>query len=135
MKDFPLNELVSATDLDSIKIALGNVFGHMKKIRATKYPVQRALRFIEAISRDMNGQILKVLGTRRLMHISIVEFDQLMMQCIQLFNKWDDEYDRFIALLRDISKKKRDEPVKLMWKVMPLHKKLEGRLVQIKAFR
>uniref|UniRef100_A0A0K0DJN9 DHC_N1 domain-containing protein n=1 Tax=Angiostrongylus cantonensis TaxID=6313 RepID=A0A0K0DJN9_ANGCA len=33
MKDFPLNELVSATDLDSIKIALGNVFGHMKKIR------------------------------------------------------------------------------------------------------
>ncbi|KAK6020054.1 dynein heavy chain, region 1, partial [Ostertagia ostertagi] len=114
MKDFPLNELVSASDLDSIKIALGNVFGHMKKIRATKYPV---------------------LGTRRLMHISIVEFDQLMMQCIQLFNKWDDEYDRFIALLRDISKKKRDEPVKLMWKVLPLHKKLEGRLVQIKAFR
>ncbi|VDL72361.1 unnamed protein product [Nippostrongylus brasiliensis] len=135
MKDFPLNELVSATDLDSIKVALGNVFGHMKKIRATKYPVQRALRFIEAISRDMNGQILKVLGTRRLMHISIVEFDQLMMQCIQLFTKWDDEYDKFITLLRDISKKKRDEPVKLMWKVMPLHKKLEGRLVQIKAFR
>ncbi|WKX92001.1 hypothetical protein Q1695_010215 [Nippostrongylus brasiliensis] len=33
MKDFPLNELVSATDLDSIKVALGNVFGHMKKIR------------------------------------------------------------------------------------------------------
>ncbi|KAK5965130.1 hypothetical protein GCK32_004027, partial [Trichostrongylus colubriformis] len=135
MKDFPLNELVSASDLDSIKVALGNVFGHMKKIRATKYPVQRALRFIEAISRDMNGQILKVLGTRRLMHISIVEFDQLMMQCIQLFTKWDDEYDKFITLLRDISKKKRDEPVKLMWKVLPLHKKLEGRLVQIKAFR
>ncbi|VDM71902.1 unnamed protein product [Strongylus vulgaris] len=60
MKDFPLNELVSATDLDSIKVALGNVFGHMKKIRATKYPIQRALRFIEAISRDMNAQILKV---------------------------------------------------------------------------
>ncbi|KAK6731031.1 hypothetical protein RB195_007476 [Necator americanus] len=135
MKDFPLNELVSATDLDSIKVALGNVFSHMKKIRATKYPIQRALRFIEAISRDMNAQILKVLGTRRLMHISIVEFDQLMMQCIQLFTKWDDEYDKFITLLRDISKKKRDEPVKLMWKVLPLHKKLEGRLVQIKAFR
>ncbi|KAJ1368590.1 hypothetical protein KIN20_029753 [Parelaphostrongylus tenuis] len=135
MKDFPLNELVSATDLDSIKIALGNVFGHIKKIRATKYPIQRALRFIEAISRDMNAQILKVLCTRRLMHISIVEFDQLIMQCTQLFTKWDDEYDKFITLLRDISKKKRDEPVKLMWKVMPVHKKLEGRLVQIKAFR
>uniref|UniRef100_A0A1I7XR26 DHC_N1 domain-containing protein n=1 Tax=Heterorhabditis bacteriophora TaxID=37862 RepID=A0A1I7XR26_HETBA len=98
MKDFPLNELVSATDLDSIKTALGNVFTHMKKIRSTKYPINRALRLVEAISRDMNVQILKVLGTRRLMHISMVEFDQLMTLTTQLFTKWDDEYDKQIQL-------------------------------------
>lgn len=60
MKDMPLNELMSAHDFESIRIAIGNIFTHMKKIRNTKYPVMRALRFVEAISRDLNTQLLKV---------------------------------------------------------------------------
>ncbi|CAI4230233.1 unnamed protein product [Auanema sp. JU1783] len=136
MKDMPLNELVSATDMDGIRFAISNIFNHMKKMRSTKYPVQRALRFIEAISRDVNTQILKVLGTRRLMNITIVEFDQLMHQCFALFQKWDEEYERFITLLRDISKKKRDTPMKMTtWKIQPVHKKLENRLTLARQFR
>ena len=34
LQEFPLNELVSATDLDSIRIAVGNIFTHMKKLRS-----------------------------------------------------------------------------------------------------
>lgn len=60
MKDFPLQELLSATELDRIKIAITAIFAHLRKIRNTKYPINRCLRLIEAISRDVQTQMLKV---------------------------------------------------------------------------
>ena len=60
MKDFPLDDLLAATELDKIRAALSAIFSHLKKIRSTKYPIQRALRLVEAISRDLSSQLLKV---------------------------------------------------------------------------
>ena len=60
MKDFPLDDLLAATELDKIRAALSATFTHLKKIRSTKYPIQRALRLVEAISRDLSSQLLKV---------------------------------------------------------------------------
>ena len=78
MKDFPLNDLLSALELDRIRVALQAIFTHLRKIRSTKYPIQRALRLVEAISRDLSAQLLKVLGTRRLMHIPHDEFEKVI---------------------------------------------------------
>ncbi|VDK17416.1 unnamed protein product [Anisakis simplex] len=135
MKDLPLNELMAATDMDAIRIALVNIFLHMKKLRNTKYPIQRALRFVEAISKDVYTQMLKVLGTRRLMNIPLNDFDALMTQCFAVFVTWNDEYDKLSTLMRDLSKKKRDEQLKLTWRINPQHKKLEARLDQMRQFR
>lgn len=77
MKDFPLNDLLSATELDKIRQALVAIFTHLRKIRNTKYPIQRALRLVEAISRDLSSQLLKVLGTRKLMHVAYEEFEKV----------------------------------------------------------
>lgn len=60
MKDFPINNLLSATELDRIREAVQQIFQHLRKIRSTKYPMQRALKLVEAISRDLNTQLLKV---------------------------------------------------------------------------
>lgn len=60
MKDFPLNDLLAATELEKIRSAVQAIFNHLRKIRSTKYPIQRALRLVEAISRDLSSQILKV---------------------------------------------------------------------------
>ena len=84
MKDFPLNDLLSATELDRIRVALQAIFTHLRKIRNTRYPIQRALRLVEAISRDLSSQLLKVLGTRRLMHISFEEFEKVRVCSICL---------------------------------------------------
>lgn len=61
MKDFPLEDLLSATELEKIRSSLTLIFNHLRKIRTTKYPIQRALRLVEAISRDLSTQLLKVL--------------------------------------------------------------------------
>ncbi len=60
MKDFPIQDLLAATELDQIRVALKNIFAHLKKIRNTKYPIHRALRLVEAVSRDLSAQMLKV---------------------------------------------------------------------------
>ncbi|KAL7038933.1 hypothetical protein ACKWTF_009751 [Chironomus riparius] len=135
MKDFPINDLLSATELDRIRSTVQLIFGHLRKIRNTKYPIQRALRLIEAISRDLSTQLLKVLGTRRLMHIPFDEFERVMNQCFEIFCCWDDEYEKLQGLLRDIVKKKRDEHLKMVWRVNPAHKKLQQRMEHMRKFR
>lgn len=135
MKDFPINDLLSATELDKIRQAVQSIFNHLRKIRSTKYPIQRCLRLIEAISRDLSQQLLKVLGTRRLMHIPFDEFERVMNQCFEVFSCWDDEYDKLQGILRDIVKKKRDEHIKMVWRIAPAHKKLQQRMEHMRKFR
>ncbi|EUB63753.1 Cytoplasmic dynein 1 heavy chain [Echinococcus granulosus] len=128
MKDFPLNDLLSATELDKIKLALQAIFTHLRKIRNTKYPIQRCLKLIEAISRDLTSQLLKVLGTRRLMHMPYDEFDHIMTACFDVFGVWDDEYEKIQSLLREICKKKREEPIRMVWRTNLAHRLLQARL-------
>ena len=87
MKDFPINDLLSATELD--RMAVQGIFNHLRKNRNTKYPVQRALRLVESISRDVSSQLLKVLGTRRLMYIPYEEFEKVMSQEVFTIKKHD----------------------------------------------
>ncbi|VEL20256.1 unnamed protein product [Protopolystoma xenopodis] len=139
MKDFPLNDLLSAAELEKIRVALQSIFAHLRKIRNTKYPLQRALRLIEAISRDLSSQLLKasfsVLGARRLMHMPFEEFERVMTDCFEVFTTWDDEYDRLQSLMRELLKKKRDEQIRMVWRSNPAHRRLQLRLDQMRKFR
>ncbi|CAG0913348.1 unnamed protein product [Notodromas monacha] len=135
MKDFPIQDLLAASDLDQIRIALRGIFAHLKKIRNTKYPTVRALRLIEAVSRDLCAQMLKVLGTRRLTHISFEEFEKVIGSCFDVFVTWDDEYERVQNLLRDLVKKKREDSVKMTWRISPAHKHLQARMDKMRKFR
>jgi dynein heavy chain 1 len=60
MKDFPMHDLLSANDLLKIKNSITIIFNHLKRVRNTRYPINRILRLIEAISRDLNAQMIKV---------------------------------------------------------------------------
>ncbi|XP_019877694.2 dynein heavy chain, cytoplasmic isoform X2 [Aethina tumida] len=135
MKDFPINDLLAATELERIRASVQLIFVHLKKVRFTKYPIQRCLRLVEAISRDVGSQLLKVLGTRRLMHIPFDEFEKVMTQCFDVFAIWEDEYEKLQAILRDIMKKKRDEHIKMVWRIAAHHKKLQSRMEQMRKFR
>ena len=47
MKDFPINDLLSATEIDRIRLAVQSIFNHLRKIRNTKYPIARALKLVQ----------------------------------------------------------------------------------------
>ena len=134
LQDFPFNDLLSVTELDSIRASVQGVFNHLRKIGDTKYPIQRALRLVEATSRDVSTQLLKVLGMRRLMYIPYEEFEKVMTQCSEVFITWDDEYGKLQGLMRDIIER-RDEHLKTVWTVNFSHKRLQERMSYMVKFR
>jgi dynein heavy chain 1, cytosolic len=134
MKEFPLNELMAATELSKIGFAIQSIFNHLKKVRNTKYPMTRVFKLIEAISKDLSTQLLKVLSTQRLMIISFEDFERCMNLCFTVFTTWDDEYEKLQSNLREIAKRRREE-MKMVWRINPSHKRLQARLQGMQRFR
>lgn len=64
MKDLPLNELMSAVDIDGLRAALDNVVQHLKKVKGTRYPMDKFQAFLSTISRDLHIQLVKVAASR-----------------------------------------------------------------------
>lgn len=55
-----------------------------------------------------------------------------MTSAFAVFTAWEEEYDRLQQTLRDMMKKKRDDSMKSTVRVSPSHKKLQGRLDQMR---
>lgn len=78
LRDFPINQLLSANDLEQISKSIENIFNQLKKLRHTDfYPLKRAMLLLEAISRDLTNQLLKVFQNYQLMYIDYKEFKVL----------------------------------------------------------
>ncbi|KAF9519887.1 hypothetical protein BS47DRAFT_1370608 [Hydnum rufescens UP504] len=134
MKDFPLNELLSATDLDKIQESLHLIFNHLnKKLKLSPYPIRRALPLVEAISRDFNDQLLRVLTSHRLPYTPYETFDRLLSQTQAIFRTWDEHMGGFIDVARDVTRRRREKFIAI--KVQPAHAKLMERCRYLRDWR
>ena len=126
MKDFPLNELLSATDLDKIQESLILIFGHIsRKLRLSPYPIRRALPLVEAISRDFNDQLLRILTSQRLPYTPYDTFERLLSQTHNIFRTWDDQMKEFTNVAREVARKRNERFIPI--KIVPAHAKLQER--------
>ncbi|OBZ78610.1 Dynein heavy chain, cytoplasmic [Grifola frondosa] len=134
MKDFPLNELLSATDLDKIQEALVLIFGHInRKLKLSPYPIRRALPLVEAISRDFNDQLLRVLTSHRLLYTPYDTFERLLSQTMGIFRTWDDNMKEFTNVAREVTRKRSEKFIPI--KVIPAHAKLQDRARYLRDWR
>lgn len=70
------------------------------------------------------------------MHVdNFLLFHQVMVACFEVFQTWEDEYEKLQVLLRDIVKRKREENLKMVWRLSPAHRKLQARLDHMRRFR
>jgi dynein heavy chain 1 len=115
MKDFPLNELLSATDLDKIQESLN------RKLKLSPYPVRRAPPLVEATSRDFNGQLLRVLTSHRPSYTPYEAFARLS-QFTNIFRTWDNLIKEFTHVVREVTRKRQEKFILI--KVVPAHAKL-----------
>ncbi|EPQ61281.1 dynein heavy chain protein 2 [Gloeophyllum trabeum ATCC 11539] len=134
MKDFPLNELLSATDLDKIQESLVLIFGHInRKLKLSPYPIRRALPLVEAISRDFNDQLLRVLTSHRLPFQPYDTFERLLAQTMNIFRTWDDLIKEFTNVAREVTRKRSEKFIPI--KVVPAHAKLQERVRYLREWR
>ncbi|KAG6890505.1 hypothetical protein C0995_007704 [Termitomyces sp. Mi166 len=134
MKDFPLNELLSATDLEKIQESLTLIFGHInRKLKLSPYPIRRALPFVEAISRDFNDQLLRILTSHRLAYTPYETFDRLLAQTMNNFRTWDDLIKEFTIIAREAIKRRGERFIPI--KVNPAHAKLQERIRYLRDWR
>ena len=134
MRDFPLNELLSATDIRKIQDSLLLVFGHLnKKLKLSPYPIKRALPLVEAISKDLNDQLLKVLGSRRLMFMEYDVFDRATAGCEDVFRTWDEQIKEFTNVAREVTRKRSEKIIPI--KFNNAHVKLQERVNFVRVFR
>ncbi|THG97891.1 hypothetical protein EW026_g4197 [Hermanssonia centrifuga] len=118
MKDFPLNELLSATDLDKIQESIVLIFGHLnRKLKLSPYPIRRTLPLVEAISKDFNDQLLRVLTSHPM----------------NIFRTWDDNIKEFTNVAREMTKKRSEKFIPI--KVVPAHAKLQDRVRYLRDWR
>jgi len=134
MKDFPLNELLSATDMEKIRDSLSQIFGHLnKKLKSVPYPIRRALPLVEAISQDLNEQLLKVLSPRRLMYMEYDDFERTTQGAVEVFHTWEEMIKEFTNVARDVTRKFKEKFIPI--RVNAAHAKLEMRIDFVRNFR
>jgi len=134
MREFPINELLSATSLDRLQEALVLIFGHLtKKLRISPYPIRRALPLVEAISGDLDAQLHNLLSGRRLMHYDYGEFERLMNASDDVFRTWDDQLKDFTNVAREVTRKRSEKFIPI--KIVPRHSATQERLQYLRTFR
>ncbi|VDB86807.1 unnamed protein product [Peniophora sp. CBMAI 1063] len=134
MKDFPLNELLSAPDLDKTGEALALIFTHIiRKLKISPYPIRRALPFVEAISRDFNDVLLRVLVSHRLLYQPYETFERTMSSAHAVFRAWDEHMKEFTNVAREVTRKRSEKFIPI--KVAPAHARLQERVRYLREWR
>lgn len=134
MRDFPLDELLSATSLEKVQESIDMIFTHLnKKLRASPYPIKRALALVEAISGDLDARIHFLLNGRELMHQEFPDFDATMKLADGVWKSWDESVKDFTNVAREVSRRRNEKFIPI--KIQPQHVKTQDRLKYITTFR
>lgn len=134
MRDFPLDELLSATSLPKIQDAIGQIFSHMnKKMRFSNYPIARTLHLVEAISADLEEVMHRLLPGSELVDLDYKDFKSLMTTADEIFKSWDAQIKDFTNIARETTRRRQERFIPI--KVIPKHSELQARLKYIDTFR
>jgi dynein cytoplasmic 1 heavy chain len=135
MRDFPLEDLLSATSLPKIADALNQIFSHLsKKLRLCNYPIKRALMLVEAISGDFDFQLRRLLNGRVLMKQDWANFQSVMAEAERTFRSWDDNSKELTNVAREVMRKRTTEKF-IPIKINARHLETQARLNYVSNFR
>ncbi|CAJ2513502.1 Uu.00g016210.m01.CDS01 [Anthostomella pinea] len=134
MRDFPLDELLSATSLPKIQDAVSLIFSHMhKKMRFSNYPIARTLHLVEAISADLEEVMHRLLPGSELVDLDYRDFKNLMATANEIFKSWDAQIKEFTNIARETTRRRQEKFIPI--KITPKHNELQSRLQYIDNFR
>ncbi|KAI7931816.1 dynein heavy chain [Pyricularia oryzae] len=134
MRDFPLDEMLSATSLAKVEETINQIFVHInRKLKISPYPIRRALLLVEMISADLDGVLHRLVSGTELADVDYQQFGSIMKMADAIFATWDVNVKDFTGVCRDIMRRRNEKFVLL--KVNSKHAELQSRMTYIKNFR
>ncbi|TVY72993.1 Dynein heavy chain [Fusarium oxysporum f. sp. cubense] len=134
MRDFPLDELLSATSLLKVGEAIHQIFSHLnKKLRICPYPIRRALPLVEAISADLDDVLHRLLTGTELVNLDYQQFKNIMQTCDQIFQIWEENVKEFTNVAREVTRRRNEKFIPI--KIVKKHSELEARIKYVSTFR
>ncbi|EEY14801.1 dynein heavy chain [Verticillium alfalfae VaMs.102] len=134
MRDFPLDELLSATSLSKLQDAIVQIFSHLnKKLRICPYPIRRALGLVEAISADLDDVLHRLLPGIEMVNLDYQEFKGIMKACDDIFRTWDDSIKEFTNVAREVTRRRNERFIPIEGN--PRFFELQARLNYVSTFR
>lgn len=97
------------------------------------YPIRRALPLVEAISKDLNDQLLRVLGSRRLMYMDYDDFEKATAGAVEVFSTWDVLIKEFTDVAREVTRRRSEKFLPIRFN--HAHAKLQERVKFVRNFR
>ncbi|ETM34531.1 hypothetical protein L914_18397 [Phytophthora nicotianae] len=140
MKEFPMNSILSATDISQLNQGVTLVFTHLKKIRvADSYNLSRLLHLVEVMSSDLTQQVISLLRVYSLIEIPFNQFEQLVSSCKELFTNWHRQVTALYDLTKELFKRRggsiNTEKLPLLSELQMEHVAIEERLLELYEFR
>ena len=133
MRDFPLDELLSATSLPKVQEAISQIFNHLnKKLRICPYPIRRALPLVEAISADLDDVLHRLLPGTELVNLDYQQFQALMRTCDGIFRTWEENVKEFTNVAREVTRRRNEKFIPI--KINKKHVELESRIKYVDTF-
>ncbi|KAF7560337.1 hypothetical protein G7046_g3815 [Stylonectria norvegica] len=134
MRDFPLDELLSATSLSKVQEAIAQIFGHLnKKLRICPYPIRRALPLVEAISADLDDVLHRLLPGTELVNLDYQQFQAIMQTCDDISRTWEENIKEFTNVAREVTRRRNEKFIPI--KIHKKHSELESRIKYVSTFR
>ncbi|KGO60550.1 Dynein heavy chain, domain-2 [Penicillium expansum] len=134
MRDFPLDELLSATSLQKVQESLNLIFTHLnKKLKICPYPIKRALSLVEAISGDLDKKIHELITGRAILHLDYREFRSLMKTTQAIWRTWDENLKEFTNVARESTRRRNEKFIPI--KINARHDKTRERVKYVDTFR
>ncbi|MCJ1433426.1 hypothetical protein MMC27_002786 [Xylographa pallens] len=134
MRDFPLDELLSATSLQKVQDSLDSIFTHLnKKLRICPYPIARALPLVSAISGDLEAQLHALLHGRTLMHLDFRDFEAVIERTESIWRTWDENVKDFTNVAREMTRRRAEKFIPI--KIVSRHTRTQERLNYVNTFR
>ncbi|KAI9986672.1 hypothetical protein PInf_025627 [Phytophthora infestans] len=140
MKEFPMNSILSATDISQLNQGVTLVFTHLKKIRvADSYNLSRLLHLVEVMSSDLTQQVISLLRVYSLIEIPFNQFEQLVSSCKELFTNWHRQVTALYDLTKELFKRRGGSintiKLPLLSELQMEHVAIEERLLELYEFR
>lgn len=134
MRDFPLDELLSAESLPKVNDAIVQIFAHLnKKMRFSNYPIKRTLILVEAISADLKDVMHRLLPGSELVDEEYKKFKATMLTANGIFECWDTQLKEFTNVARETTRRRQEKFIPI--KITPKHSELQARLKYVDTFR